>query len=132
MKKPTQLHDLRPMLMCDDVQKSIKFYRDLLGFEVVDRMDDVGKSGWAALKNGNARLMLASPTYSRKTDGKYPQAVYYFYPENVSALHASVVEKGWQASELSVRFYGMKEFEIIDPDGHILLFGQEPPPQKSS
>ncbi|MFQ5630809.1 MAG: VOC family protein [bacterium] len=74
---------LTPILICKDVQSSIKFYCDILGFEVEDRMDDVGKTGWAMLKNGEVQLMLGSPHYHpepRKTDGKYPQAVYYFYP----------------------------------------------------
>lgn len=72
--------------------------------------------------------MLASPHHvpePRKVDGTYPQAVYYFYPEDVVKLRDSIVEKGYTVSELSVRFYGMKEFEMTDPSGHILVFGQD-------
>jgi len=122
----TRLDDLIPMLICSDVQKSIAFYRDVLDFEVVDRMDDVGRSGWASLRNGRAQLMLASPTYvplAPRIAGRHPQSVYYFYPEDVVALHASVRAKGWDATDLAVRFYGMKEFEVVDPDGHVLVFG---------
>ena len=52
-------------------------------------------------------------------------AIYYFYPENVVDLHAEVKQKEFQVSDLRVTFYGMKEFEVRDPDGHILWFGQE-------
>ncbi len=62
---------------------------------------------------------------SQRTDGKYPQAVYYFYPEDVVALRDSIIAKNEEVSELQVRFYGMKEFEMLDPDGHMLLFGQD-------
>ncbi len=124
----TKLNDLIPILICEDVQKSIDFYCRILDFEVADRMDDVGKTGWACLRNGRVQLMLGSPTYlpePKKTDGKYPQAVYYFYPEDVAALRDSIIAKNEEVSELQVRFYGMKEFEMLDPDGHMLLFGQD-------
>ncbi len=38
---------------------------------------------------------------------------------------AEVKRQAFQVSELRVTFYGMKEFEVRDPDGHILWFGQE-------
>jgi uncharacterized glyoxalase superfamily protein PhnB len=51
--------------------------------------------------------------------------IYYFYLEDVVALHGEIRRKGFRASDLRVTFYGMKEFELRDPDGHILWFGQE-------
>tara|TARA_E500000331_G_scaffold355516_1_gene411205 strand:- start:223 stop:462 length:240 start_codon:yes stop_codon:yes gene_type:complete len=57
------MNGLVPMLMCQDVQASIDFYTQVLGFEVEGRMDSIGKSGWASLHNGPARIMLASPSY---------------------------------------------------------------------
>ena len=77
--------DLVPMLMCADVRASVRFYCDVLGFEVVDRMDDVGATGFASLRNGAAQIMLASPTYVPRAptvEGRYPQAAYYFYVED--------------------------------------------------
>jgi uncharacterized glyoxalase superfamily protein PhnB len=124
----SKLKDLIPMLMCHDVQRSIAFYRETLGFEVVDRMDDAGRSGWASLRNGQARIMLASPKNvheAPRINGRHTQAVHYFYPEDVAALHESLVAAGRRVTDLSVRSYGMKEFELVDPDGHVLVFGQE-------
>jgi hypothetical protein len=51
-------------------------------------------------------------------------------PGNVVGLHAEAKRKEFQVSDVRVTFYGMKEFEVRDPDGHILWFGQgtdEPP-----
>ena len=123
-----RISGLVPMLLCDDVQEALAFYRDILGFEVRDRMDDVGRSGWASLECGGARIMLASPTYipaAPKIDGRHTQAFHYLYVDDVAALHASVRERGWPATDLVVRFYGMKEFETTDPAGHMLIFGQD-------
>ena len=120
--------DLAPMLMCDDVQASIRFYTDVLGLEVTGRMDDIGKSGWASLSSGRVNLMLASPAYipeGRKVDGRFPQAIYYFYPDDVVGLRDSLVTSGYDASPLEDRFYGMREFELVDPSGHVLVFGED-------
>lgn len=126
--QPAPFIDLVPMLMCADVQASIRFYTDTLGFTVTGRDDDVGASGFAALANGKARLMLASGTYvptAQKVDGQYPQSNYYFYVEDAQALRQAVADRGWQATECVKRFYGLLEFEVVDPDGHILLFGED-------
>lgn len=120
--------DLVPMLMCADVQASVRFYRDVLGFKVVDRMDDVGATGFASLRNGAAQIMLASPTYIPRApgvEGRYTQAAYYFYVEDADALRESVIGAGWSATACVDRFYGLREFEVVDPEGHVLLFGQD-------
>ena len=124
----TKLKDMVAMLICDDTQESIRFYTDVLGFTVTDRMDNVGKTGWASLNHGDVQLMLASPDYipePRKSEGRYSQAMYYFYPDDVEQLHVDVRRRGLDATDLVVRFYGMKEFEMLDPSGHVLVFGQE-------
>lgn len=123
-----RLQNLIPMLMCRDVQVSIAFYTEALGFRVRDRMDDIGKSGWAMLEQGTVELMLASPSYipeGNRIDGRFPQAIYYFYPDNIVRLRDALVAAGHAPSELEDRFYGMREFELVDPSGHVLVFGQE-------
>ena len=122
------LLDPVPMLMCAAVQAPVRFYCDVLGFEVVDRMDDVGATGFASLRNGATQIMLASPTYIPRAptvEGRYPQSAYYFYVEDADALRQAVVDAGWPATECVDRFYGLREFEVVDPEGHVLLFGQD-------
>ncbi len=124
----TKMKDMVAMLICDNVQDSIEFYTNVMGFSVVNRMDTVGKTGWASLNNGSVQLMLASPDYipePRKSEGRYSQAMYYFYPEDVESLHAEIRQSGLAVTDLTTRFYGMREFEMLDPSGHVLVFGQE-------
>jgi hypothetical protein len=52
-----------------------------------------------ALQNGKTALMLGSPT-------SVP----------VIALRESIAAGGHCVSDLRVTFYGMKEFEMVDPD----------------
>lgn len=52
-------------------------------------------------------MILASPTdipEAEKIAGRYPQAEYYFCPENVVALHAAVKEKGYAVTDLRSGF----------------------------
>lgn len=125
--------ELAPILICRDVQKAIRFYTEVLDFEVRDRMDDIGRTGWASLERNGIRLMLASPSYIREPnpiEGELHEALYYFYTDDVESIRARLVNAGLSPSKFAVRFYQMKEVEVTDPEGHVLIFGQdtdEPP-----
>jgi len=58
------------------------------------------------------------------SDTSWP-AIFYFYPDDVLALHEHVTQEGYKPTPLQVTFYGMKEFSLQDPDGHVLSFGQD-------
>ena len=125
--------ELVPMMICKDVQATIKFYQDILAFEILERMDDVGTSGWASLERGTVRLMLASPSYipaPKPVQGQLSEVLFYFYTEDVVELREHIVQQGYPVGDFAVRFYQMKEIELTDPEGHVLIFGQdtdEPP-----
>lgn len=119
-----------PMLVCADVQVSIRFYRDLLGFEVADRMDDVGLTGWASLTRGRSRIMLTSASYlkapKKNLDGSLDSdVIHYFHCEDVVGIREHLENAGISVSDFYVRFYGKKEIEFPDPDGRLLIFGED-------
>lgn len=137
MSNPTNLGigDHVPMLLCRDVQESIKFYVEVLGFRIEDRMDDVGLTGWASLSHGSNRIMLASPSYLTtpvpNEDGKLDSdVVHYFHCEDIVGIREHLVDAGVDVSPFFVRFYRKKEIEFRDVDGRMLIFGEdtdEPP-----
>jgi uncharacterized glyoxalase superfamily protein PhnB len=43
----------------------------------------------------------------------------------VVGLYAHVIAEGFEPTPLQVTVYGMREFSLIDPDGHVLSFGQD-------
>ena len=51
--------------------------------------------------------------------------IFYFYPDDVARLYAQVVARGYRPTPLKVTIYGMREFSLTDPDGHMLSFGQD-------
>ena len=51
--------------------------------------------------------------------------IFYFYPEDVAALYDRVRDRGFEPTLLKDTIYGMREFSLQDPDGHMLSFGQD-------
>lgn len=111
---------LVPMLSVADIERSIAFYRHL-GFEVENTFACEGetKPSWAWLQSGAAALMLAAE--SEQAAAKHT-VLFYFYAENVEAARASLVDAGLNPGPIATPFYAPQgEFELIDPDGYIVM-----------
>ena len=118
---------LRPILICRDVQAMLRFYVDTLNFQIVERMDDVGLSGWAALARDNVELMLASPTYipaPTEHEMVLNQVLLYVDVMMLSKLHEEIDAKEYPVGRIENRFYGNREFEVVDPEGHRIIFAE--------
>ena len=55
---PITATNVTPLLMVYDMRRSVAFYRDVLGFEVVQTWEPDGHLYWAQLKLGGAVMML--------------------------------------------------------------------------
>lgn len=130
-----RLSRMIPMLHVSDIGRSLGFYRDRLDFTLVSPESAVREWRWAHLRCGGVDLMLAGgleggPIRLPGSKSEDWPAMYYFYPDDVVAFHGALREKGVAVGDLCVTFYRMKEFYCLDPDGHMLTFGQdtdEPP-----
>jgi len=95
-----------------DAARSTLFYRDVLGFEVR------GQAGAVEAVCGPARIQfdLQEPRGS---------AILFFQTADVDAMHAAIRARGGMPSEPEkVNWIKMRMFQIRDPDGHTLWFGQ--------
>ena len=123
---------LIPMLNVSDISQSLAFYRDALGFEVVSDPEAVSEWKWATIRSGDTELMLSESGcdigLKRDIDPQestdWP-VIFYFYPDSVEALHEHILKLGYRPTELIDTIYGMREFSIQDPDGHMLSFGED-------
>jgi len=98
-------------LTVGDVARSAAFYRDVLGFEIHQAGDGTEAT------SGPARLHF-DPA------GSGP-AIVFFETDDVEAMHSAICSRGIAASELvKVNWVKMRIFEIRDPDGNTLWFGQ--------
>ncbi|MDQ2840249.1 MAG: VOC family protein [Acidobacteriota bacterium] len=105
-----------------DVAASSVFYRDVLGFEVRE------EAGGAEATSGPVRIRFGNPGYAPGDwDAPRPpgSAVLFFQSDDVAEMRASIVGRGGAPSEIEkVNWIKMRMFEIRDPDGHVLWFGQ--------
>lgn len=120
------------MLNVSNLESSLVFYEEALGFEVVSPPEGIQEWRWATIRSGETELMLSETEHELGLEkGTNPQesiswpAIFYFYPDNVTDLYNHVVTQGFQPTPLESTFYGMKEFSLQDPDGHMLSFGQD-------
>ncbi len=118
---------LRPILICRDVQEMLRFYVETLNFKVVDRLDDVGLTGWAAIARDNFELMLASPSYipaPSNEESELNQVILYVDVTKLSQLRDEICTKEYPVGAIENRFYGNREFELVDPEGHRIIFAK--------
>jgi glyoxylase I family protein len=123
-----------PLLTVFDVLTSVAFYRDVLGFAVVetskpftDAKDDFG---WAMLRLNGVELMLnnayennvrpSAPGEARSV--AHADTVIYFGCRDVDGAYAYLCERGIPVSEPKTAYYGMKQMYVADPDGYRLCF----------
>jgi catechol 2,3-dioxygenase-like lactoylglutathione lyase family enzyme len=119
-----------PNLIVRDVARSTAFYRDVLGFTVTQTVPDVAPHVFVWLTRGEVTVFLNDPAAVAKDLPSYASpsfggtATLFITVDDVDALHADVAAHAPVVMSLRTQFYGMREFAIHDPDGHLLTFAQ--------
>jgi glyoxylase I family protein len=129
-----EVRGVSPLLQVFDMPTAIRFYRDVLGFEITgtspalsDNPDDVN---WVMLDLGSATVMLntayepelrpAAPELERF--GGHNDTCLYFGCPDVDGAYIYLRGKGIAIQESKVAHYGMKQLYLKDPDGYELCF----------
>lgn len=126
----TRFQSITPNLIVRDIERSRAFYCDVLGFSVKETVPDASpfvfvwleRDGVSVFLNDAVTAAHAMPGAEDRPFGG--TATLYFVVTDVDALHASVAERTPIAMPIVTQFYGMREFGIIDPDGHFLMFAE--------
>ena len=120
--KKRLLSHVAPVLPVVDLQTSISFYVDMLGFELKFSYGD--PAYYAVLKRDeDVGIHLTTRTDDGKPSNKH-NALYIFC-HDVEHVFDEFTKNDVQIhSPLQTWDYGMKEFDIKDPDGYIICFGQ--------
>jgi glyoxylase I family protein len=125
-----QIQDICPLLQVFDMPTSIRFYRDVLGFAVVQTSTPDGCFTWALLRNAAAEIMLntaydederpAAPDPGRVVG--HADAALFFGCPDVDGAYRHLRANGLDLAEPVVSDYGMKQLYVRDPDGFELCF----------
>lgn len=111
-----------PVIVVSDLDAGAAFYARL-GFELKWKWPEAEPSH-AGMKLGGAWLMLAR---QRDPAQAIQRAELYFFVTDVAACHAHArAALGGIVGDVADTTYGMRDFSLMDPWGHVLTFGQGP------
>ena len=107
------------MLYAANVERALGFYRDLLGFTLVDEFRHEGKPVYARLRapggDGTIALHLAGPGTSLASDG----VRLYFEIREVDDFCRKLQAKGFYITQMPRMMpWGWRHAYLNDPDGH--------------
>ncbi len=120
-----------PFFAVSDIQASVRYYVDGLGFEMTKQWIDEGMLRWCWLERGGAALMLqqfrtqghdAWVPADHWSEAKVGEGVtIYFICQDALAIYHEVTSRGIQASRPFVG-NGMWVTSLSDPDGYRIDF----------
>jgi catechol 2,3-dioxygenase-like lactoylglutathione lyase family enzyme len=119
---------MSPFFVVTDVGIAIDFYRDRLGFTVV-HAEGAPNPFFAILHREGAMLFVKSEDgiAPMPNPSLHPHLLWdaYCYTSDPEALAAEFASRNVSFSgPLRNRSDGLRGFELMDPDGHVLFFGR--------
>lgn len=127
-----KFNTITPNFIVTDMERSLHFYRDALGFAVSQTVPDKAPFIFAWMKRDEANLFLNQqmPSQPGQPDPLAGRGVggtlsMYMVLEGIEELVKVVQQAGVKpAIPLHKEFYGMKEFAVLDPDGYLIIFAE--------
>ena len=109
------------VLAVNNLESTKKFYLEKLGF-----MEDFSVPGWAFLSRGACRLRIGDcPSAVPMSKSQDHSWFAYLHVSDAAGLYEEIKSKGvdiWHP--LADHPWGMREFAIVTPDGHRIVFGE--------
>jgi catechol 2,3-dioxygenase-like lactoylglutathione lyase family enzyme len=124
-----KLRSLVPVLDVQDVDASIDFYCDGLGFTLYDKVEWAGKTEWALLRCDDVQLMLCASQRgdNEEAPNHASDGMFFLYHDNLESLRVYLGSRGYtNANEGVPPSIGKRDFYLRDPDGYILWFSHRP------
>ncbi|MDB6007540.1 MAG: glyoxalase/bleomycin resistance protein/dioxygenase [Prosthecobacter sp.] len=122
MTPPTyQAKNLSPILPVADMDRSIRFYAEVLGFDT-----GLQSAAYSIVTRDGASLHLTLADDESVLEVTRGHMSIYLEVRVIEPLwaHVSCFKDHYKIRDLFDREYGMREFHIIDPDGCLIFVGQ--------
>ena len=115
------LRSASPSFTVNDLDKSLGWYRDVLGFEVEETWkDDQGKVMGVSLKAGDVSFMIGQDDWKKGRDRRKGEGfrIYCETKRSVDDLAKSIAAKGGRLdSGPTDQPWGVRDISLTDPDG---------------
>lgn len=127
---PHVLKSLTPNLVVSNVERSVAFYRDTLGFDVNTTVPEQAPYVFALMKSGSVQIFLNAP---EPAAAEYPAfkdrpiggtLTLFIEVEGVRQLHQTLEGRVTVVMPLEKKWYGLTEFACVDPDGYVITFAE--------
>jgi len=122
------LTEASPSFTANDLEKSLAWYRDVVGFAVEERYERDGKLAGVGLRAGNVFLMLGQDDWKKGRDRQKGQGfrIYCMTTQDVDAMADRIRRAGGVLDqEPKDQPWGMRDFSLTDPDGFKITIGKE-------
>ena len=120
-----QLLAINPYFLVEDVYGTAEYYRDVLGFTFEQFWGE--PPAFVMVRRDGIQIMLRSPAKAQPNRERLEHSLdAYVYVRDVDALHTELVGRGARVlSEPCDQPHDCREFEIQDPNGYVICFGQD-------
>ena len=124
------LKKLTPNLIVANVERSLAFYCDVLGFTRTANVPDASPFVFAAVQSGAVEIFLNAPGPAIE---EYPAfagrplggtLTLFVEVDEVERLYDALKSKVKIEMPLEKKWYGLTEFAFADPDGYVVTFAE--------
>lgn len=114
-----RLRSLAPALTADDLEKSVRFYVEGLGFTVKERWEEEGKLLGVMLVAGACQVGLSQDDWAKGRDRKKGVGFRIFAEtaQDLDAIAARLREHGVEPDGPKEEPWGARSLTATDPDG---------------
>jgi len=123
-----RLRSAGPSFTVNDIDRSLAFYRDVLGFAVKDRWEQGGVLHGVELVAGNVTFWLGQDDWKKGRDRVKGQGfrIYCGTTQDVDTLARQIEERGGTLAEgPRDQPWGGRDFAVVDPDGFKITIASE-------
>jgi len=120
-----KLIGIAPQLVVKDVVVTAEYYRDILGFNIIDYF--MNPPVYAMVERDGFQIHFAKSDINEiKTNYDFRKIAFDFIiwvPEIDKFYYEVKSRNAWIIEEITQKIYGSREFVISDIDGHRILIG---------
>src|SRR5438093_7393580 len=118
--KSTSLRAASPSFTVNDIERSLAWYRDVLGFTIGERWEDGGKLLGAEVAAGEVTFMLGQDDWKKGRDRVKGEGfrLYCTTDQDIDRLAADINGRGGALAQEPKDEWGMRSISLADPTGY--------------